>query len=120
MTDKVKTNKSQQTIFSQNVKQALDQQVDALNSDTLHRLRDARNMALNQKNQYAWMSKKWLTGAGAGLAIASLLAFIVVPQLTASKLSPLDDLEILSAEADVDLYTQLDFYQWLDESLNES
>jgi len=106
--------------ISRNAKKALDQQVDALDSQTLHRLRKARECALSQKDKKFWLSKKRLTGAGAGLALAGVLTFLMVPQLTASKLSPLEDLEMLSAETDMDLYTQLDFYQWLDESLDES
>ena len=104
----------------ENAKKAFDQQVDALDSQTLHRLRKARESALSQKDKKIWLSKKWITGAGACLALASVLTFMLVPQLTASKLSPLEDLEMLSAETDMDLYTQLDFYQWLDESLDES
>lgn len=116
------TMKDQQTDnnIRENAKKAFDQQVGSLDSQTLRRLREARESALSQRNKNIWLSKKWLTGAGAGLALASILTFIIVPQLTASKLSPLEDLEMLSAETDLDLYTQLDFYQWLDESLDES
>ncbi|WP_299875785.1 hypothetical protein [uncultured Cocleimonas sp.] len=114
------TNEDNQSDISQHAKQAFDQQVESLNSDTAQRLREARNIALSQTEKSVWLSKKWLTGAGAGLAIASVLAFMIVPQLTASKLSPLEDLDMLSADVDMDLYTQLDFYQWLDESLDES
>ena len=36
-------------------------------------------------------------------------------------LSPLDDIEILTADADLDLVTQLEFYQWIEaSSLSES
>ncbi len=114
------TNKDKQSDISQHAKKAFDQQVESLNSDTSQRLREARNIALSKREKSVWLSKKWLTGAGAGLAIASVLAFMIVPQLTASKLSPLEDMDMLSADVDMDLYTQLDFYQWLDESLDES
>ena len=107
--------------IEQKAKVTFDQQADSLNSQTLQRLRAAREMALSQQSKApSWLSAKWLSGAGAALALASVLAFMIVPQLTSNKLSPLEDLEMLSAEADMDVYTQLDFYQWLDESLNES
>ncbi len=120
MKNQIMKNKNQQSDISQHAKKAFDQQIESLNSETSQRLREARNIALSHKEISIWLSKKWLTGAGAGLAIAGVLTFIIVPQLTASKLSPLEDLEMLSAEVDMDLYTQLDFYQWLDESLDES
>ena len=114
------TDKTQQTDIKLQAKKAFDQQADSLNSETLKRLREARNEALSQQQKQSWLSKNWLTSAGAGLAIASVLTFMIVPQLTTNKLSPLEDLEMLSAEVDMDLVTQLDFYQWLDESLDES
>lgn len=104
-------------------KRVLDEQSNMLNNDTLQRLRDARNNALAQEKQ-SWIKNKlsltWITGAGAGLVIASVVSFMIVPQLSTNKLSPLEDLELLTADTDMDLYTQLDFYQWLDESLDGS
>ena len=101
----------------------LNQEVESLDGQTLHRLRSARMHALSQ-NQ-SWFGKngtlfKWLTGAGAGLAIAGVLTFMVAPNLLQSKqLSPFDDLEILTSEVDMDVVDQLDFYVWLDESFHE-
>lgn len=104
--------------FEKKSKSAFDQQVESLDSQTLHRLRAAREKAL--QSQSSWLSSlnfKWLTGAGAGLALASVLTFMIMPNLiTSNTLSPLDDLEMLSAEADLDLVTHMDFYQWLDDS----
>lgn len=94
-----------------------DQELHGLDSQTLRCLRDARNKALAQLQEKKSVRLKWLTGAGAGLAIAGVLTFMVAPNLfQLNKLSPLDDLEILASEADMDIVTQLDFYVWLDES----
>jgi len=104
-------------------KQALDQEVGALSSDTLHKLRLARETALSQQQKKPWQhlfSLKWLTGAGAGLAIAGVLTFMLIPQLSNQSLSPLDDLEFLTAEVDMELVDDLEFYQWLDDSLAEA
>lgn len=107
--------------FELKANKAFKQQVESLDSQTLHRLRKARESALSQKT-HSWFSLKWLGGAGIGLALASVLTLVVVPNMMQSNsLSPLDDLEMLSAEADMDLVTQMDFYQWLDDSsLSES
>ena len=104
-------------------KKALDEQVERLNSDTLQRLRMAREQALEKQNKNSlgdFFTWKWLSGAGAGLAIAGLFAFMIVPKLTTETISPLEDLELLTAEVEMELVDDLEFYQWLDESLAEN
>lgn len=104
-------------------KVVLDQQVDALDSNTLHKLRQAREAALQQHHKSPWqkmLSIEWITTGGAGLAIAGILTFMLLPQLNTNTLSPLDDLEFLTAEVDMELVDDLEFYQWLDESLAEN
>lgn len=105
-------------------KTALDQKTEALSSDTQHRLRLAREQALKQAVKESWthwLSWRWLSGVGAGVALASVIAFMIVPnvQTTPNSLSPLDDLDLLTAEVDMDLVDDLEFYQWLDESLSD-
>ena len=112
--------------ISNAAKSALNKSTDSLNSETLHRLRQARESALLYKQKehktggVSFLSWKWITGAGAGLAFASILTFMILPQLSQSSISPLDDLDLLTAEVDLDVVDHLDFYQWLDESLDES
>lgn len=116
--------------LEEKAKTALIQQAQSLDSTTLHRLREAREIALSQPQQSSWSSSlglpplniKWATGAGAGLALASVLTFMIAPNLmTSNKLSPLDDIELLTTNTDLDLVTQMEFYQWLDDSaLSES
>jgi len=110
--------------FLNDTKTALDNQAESLNSETQHRLRMAREKALAQEGKSSWsdsLSWKWLSGTGAGVALASVIAFMIVPNLSSNtdSLSPFDDLELLTAEVDMDLVDALEFYQWLDESLNE-
>lgn len=103
--------------FEKNVKTAFKQQTESLDSETLHRLRVAREIALSKQSRSNWLptlNLKWLTGAGAGLALASVLTFMVMPNLMSS--SAVDEFEMLTAEGDMDLVAQLEFYQWLDES----
>ncbi len=99
---------------------AFKQQTQSLDRKTLHRLRLARETALSNKAQSSrpLLGLKWLTGAGAGLALAGVLTFMIAPSLMSSSndFLPLDELELMTAEGDMDLVTQLDFYQWIDES----
>ncbi len=92
-------------------------QIQSLDSDTLDRLRIARETALSNKAQSS-LGLKWLTGAGAGLALAGVLTFIIAPSLMPSSndFLPLDELELMTLDGDMDLVTQLDFFQWIDES----
>jgi len=103
-------------------KTALEKQTENLNSDTQHRLRLAREKALKHSGTASWsdwLSWKWLSGGAAGVALASVIAFMIEPNLQSNSLSPLDDLDLLTAEVDMDLVDDLEFYQWLDESLTE-
>ncbi len=109
-----------QSRLDQDTKKALDRQADSLDSQTLQHLRVARENALAQHHKRSYKTAKWLTGAGVGLALASVLTFMLVPNLMSSnKISPFDDLEILTTESELDLYTQLEFYEWLGDSLDE-
>lgn len=110
--------------FETKVTNAFKQQVESLDSQTLLNLRMAREKALAQQVARPWAvlsNFKGLTGASAGLALASLLIFLAIPNFTQSNsVSLLDDFEILKAEAELDLYTQLDFYQWIESESNLS
>lgn len=114
--------------FENKAKQALDQKANTLNDQVLQRLQNARNTALSQKpnkTSLPQLNLKWITGAGAGLALAGLLSFMIIPGLISDKkqantVAIFEDFEMLNDESELDLYTQLDFYQWLDESINEA
>ncbi len=106
-----------ETVIERNAKTAFKQQTESIDSETLHRLRVVRETALSKQSRPSWLPSlnlKWLTGAGAGLALASILTFMVMPNLISSP--SLDEFEMLTAEGDMDLVEQLEFYQWLDES----
>jgi len=105
--------------FEQQARQAYQQRIASLDSETLHQLRKAREQALAKSHKFRWKSSpgKWLSGAGAGIVLAGMLSFLVVPELmTNDSITPLEDIELLSAEADLDLITDFEFYEWLDES----
>ncbi len=105
--------------IKQQAQRALNRQVEALDATTLQQLHKARQVAL-RKVRKPFLSFKLLGGAGAGLVLATVFAFMVSTSLLQSdKLSPFDDLEMLTAETDIELYTQFEFYEWLGESLDE-
>ena len=123
-----KTNEKTNRMLKRQIRQMLDHQVDTLDESILARLQEARHAALLQKKplfSLPSLSLKWLTAATAGIALAGFLGFVIIPQVMLNKdqnstLAILDDFEVLSDDSELDLYTQLDFYQWLDESLEET
>lgn len=105
------------TKFENQLIAALNEQADTLPNQTRLHLRSAREIALTKQAKRRGFPVKWLGGAAAGVALASLMSFVITPKLMPSdSISPLDDLEILTADADLELLTQMDFYQWIDES----
>ncbi len=127
-----KTTENLKTHFEEKISNTLDQQVDSLDNSIVQRLQEARQTALLQQKKSPGsprLNLTWITAAGAGLALASVLSFMVIPHLIADftnnieadpSLVLMDDFEVLSDDSDLDLYTQLDFYQWLDDSLGEA
>jgi len=110
---------NQHNNLEQKARQAYHQQIASLDSKTLQQLRKARELALAEQSKSWWQHRriKWLTGTGAGLALATVMTFFVVPNLiTQEPITPLEDIELLSAETDLDLITDFEFYEWLDES----
>ncbi len=114
--------------FKGKIRQALDQEADTLDESVLRRLQEARQTALLQKKSHFYLppsSLKWITATTAGMALAGFLGFVVTLQIMPTKdlnstLALFDDFEVLNDESELDLYIQLDFYQWLDESLDET
>ena len=108
------------------IRRRLDEEVDRLDSTTLSRLEQARRLALAAAVQprrpwwrTTWLASRpvgnWLVPAG---AFASVVATAVA--LTLMVVEPgnglareVDDLELLTAGEELELYENLEFYQWL-------
>lgn len=107
------------------LKRALDAQTESLDGATLHRLRRARETALDRvggtpRRGRLW-SGRWLVPV-AGLA--GLLAGVVGLSVWLQSSTPSDPaevitaaaglpIEIVTADVDVELLEELDFYDWL-------
>jgi len=100
------------------LKGALDASCDRLDANTLVRLRAGRLRALElagSRNSLFSRRPHWLTAGG--LATTALLVVMVTGWFVASRQSrsaqQLEDLEIMAAQEQLDLYADLDFYRWL-------
>jgi len=102
------------------VRAELDREANTLDELTVARLRAARRRALDTRpHRLGWLATgKGLAIAGGGVAITAVTAGLVAMLwLTPAALPPangISELELL-AEADLDVYDNLEFYRWLAE-----
>ncbi len=92
----------------------LDQELEKLDDSTCFRLRQARLAALGH------MGKKpvnWWIPAGVLATAAGALLLMVTMQNripdSGGQLANMEDIELLSSRADLELLADMDFYQWL-------
>ena len=123
------TSRSDDANLVEHIRRRLDEDVDSLDDATLSRLEQARRLALTAATQgrRPWWQVlglasrpigNWLAPAG---ALASVVATAVA--LTLMVAEPGDgvshevaDLELLTAGEELELYENLEFYQWLPDS----
>jgi len=104
------------------IRNRLDEQVAGLDSATCSRLAQARRLALaaaaQPRPRWRKMTRTagdWLVPAG---AFASVLATAVALTLMVAEpgdgsAGEMDDVELLTAGEELELYENLEFYQWL-------
>ena len=97
--------------FVNNLRKNLDHSLDELDAVTLARLKAARLTALESRDRPAiWQNKMVMASAMSIFLVAGiwLIQNPVVQDL------PVEDLQMLTAGEDLDLYRELEFYQWLE------
>ena len=106
--------KQQQQAFLDRVKSALDEHEAQLDANTMRELRLARHKALESLHQ---PRRLWQP---VGLAALAATVAIVVVSLHVMQATPpssttaIEDMALLSASDEFELYENLDFYQWLE------
>jgi hypothetical protein len=100
------------------LKGALDESCERLDANSLARLKAGRLRAveLAERHQPLFsLRPHWLTTGG--LATTALLVVMATGWLVASRQNrpaqQLEDLEIMAAQEQLELYADLDFYRWL-------
>jgi hypothetical protein len=110
------------------IRRRLDEDAAGLDSAALSRLRQARQRALSAATQSRrpWWRARWLsdTSAGDWLVPAGAFTSIVATAfaLTIMVAEPdndltreVEDLDLLTAGEELELYENLEFYQWLED-----
>ncbi len=103
--------------FLERARALLDESEQDLDANILSRLRQARTRALQGEKRREPRSWHWFPFPAAGMATALVAILVAVFYITRSPvLEPhesMGDLEILASSDQLDLYEDLDFYDWL-------
>lgn len=104
----------QEQAFLQRIKTTLDENEAQLDTNTLRDLRLARHTALEslRKPRRLWQPVAMATVA-ATVAVLVVALQVLQPK-PATMQSGVEDVALLSANDDLELYENLDFYQWLE------
>ncbi len=95
------------------IKAGLDRSVQQLDAVTLARLKAARLTALDSgRQQPRWFIRHRLIMATAMSTLLVVSVWLI--QKPEKDSMPLDDLPLLTATEDFELYRDLEFYQWLE------
>ena len=98
---------------SKSIDSLLDASSESLDAATLSKLRQARQRALApvKKPGATW----WLpAGAATAASVVAITTFWIGVMAPQARVHGLEDLEILVAADNTELYEQLDFYDWLE------
>ena len=118
------TKENSESEFLGNVRNRLDASVDDLDAGILSHLRQAREKALDSRRVTWWehlrVYRSYLAAASAAAAILifALIGIQSPPEL--QRYSGLEDIELLAAGDNLEFYTELDFYTWLAEEMDNA
>ncbi len=111
---------NKQSYFEQAAKQQLDDSLKMIDAATLSKLNQARQRALSYEKKKRSFHFSWATGLLGTFAVAMLVVTILPSTQQSQPLVP-DliteqwDVLVVANEDELELYNELDFYQWLDD-----
>lgn len=105
--------------FEKTVKHQIDRSVNDLSNTTLSKLNQARQHALAHSKKPRHPYSSWITGIFASAVMAVLIITVIptsqqqiLPSLTTEQI----ELLVISNDDELDLYNELEFYQWLEKT----
>jgi hypothetical protein len=106
--------------LNSNIRLALDDSVESLDANTLSKIRQIRAQAVDKAGA---SQSDWPTIMTRALATACVMVFAVMILLKSpapTQTVPLDDLDLISSSESLELYEDLEFYEWLEEDVLQS
>jgi hypothetical protein len=105
--------------LNSNIKQTLDNSIDALDANTLSDIRQVRAKAIEKAklNHSVWAGNKqnFLIGGIATACVMVLAVVLLFDSPTSTQSIPAEDIELISSSDSFELYEELEFYEWLEE-----
>jgi ferric-dicitrate binding protein FerR (iron transport regulator) len=102
----------QEDRLAERIRQQLDREAGQLDELTVARLRAARLHALERARRPHY---RWLALLGTA-AVAAIVVAVLYWQPPADLPGAIDDLDIVATGDEMELFEDLDFYDWLDET----
>ncbi len=100
--------------FLQAIKSQLDQSIENIDGSTQSRLTQIRHLALDKVSTKSHPSI--LLPAGAFASACLVLAIVsYLPDQQTEQINVFDDIELISFSGSMDLYEDLEFYEWLED-----
>ena len=103
-----------------NITQTLDESVDTLDANTLSRIRQIRARAVDKAEIRLVNWSGVMSGALATACVMFFAVMILLQSPTPMQTVPLDDLEFISSSENLELFEDLEFYEWLEEDVLQS
>ena len=100
--------------FNAKIKQGLNDSVRDLDANTLSKIRQIRSQAIEKAET---KNTKWSGVMAGALATACVMVFAVAIFLKTPTIEPVsvDDLELISSSDNLELFEDLEFYEWLED-----
>ncbi|MBL1141698.1 MAG: hypothetical protein HND53_06665 [Proteobacteria bacterium] len=110
--------KDNENELNESIRQSLDESVDALDANTLSKIRQIRAQAIEKAD--ARKSKHWQGVVVGGLATTCVMVLAVMMLINSpASIDPVpgNDLELISSSSDdLELFEDLEFYEWLEQN----
>lgn len=100
--------------LAQQAKKAFDRSVDGLDAATLSRLNRGRQAALAELERPNRQWLRWMPATGVAAAVLLVMITLRGPGEIDVINPPVTDLEILLSEESIEMFEELEFYDWLD------
>jgi uncharacterized protein DUF3619 len=97
------------------IKQDLDESIEALDANTLSRLRQLRAKAIERSEPRKYPTQGLLIGGLATACVMVLAVILLLNPETSVQTVPVEELELISSMEHLDLLEDLEFYEWLEE-----
>lgn len=102
-----------------NIRKSLDESVDALDANTLSKIRQIRSQAVEKAatkhSSWSGNNQGLLIGGLATACVMVLAVTLIFNSPTSIESLPAEDLELISSSDNFELYEDLEFYEWLEE-----